>query len=204
MVEKRTNKVLDRLPSWWRKDLDSNTYGLVKSFAFEYGAISNESYKMQDEVYVNTSTGSYLDALGRIFKLSRRAGETDSQFRTRIIAYWPGFSGGGTKDAIVTTINKITGVPTSDIAVTEIPDELKINVDVVLTTPESLTLIPTLEQVIWAIKAAGVYPFITWVINGTMTEDLIDVTDSVSIAVVPTDDFFRWELSLIEGEAVLT
>jgi hypothetical protein len=204
MVDERINKVLRRFPSWWKTDSDSNTYGLMDSFVYEFDSFATEMDNMKLELYVETATGTYLDELGKLFKLGRRSGETDAQFRARIKAYWPGFSGGGTEDAIKSTVNKITGVPVTNITVTDIPDSLKFEVDVVITDIATLALIPTIYDTIWAIKAAGCYPFIWWVINGSLLEDTLEVTDAVSITVVPTTGAFRWELSLIEGPAVLS
>lgn len=204
MTEERVLKILRRFPTWWKKDSDSNTYGLVKSFSDSFDAFSIQSYNMKDEIYVETATGTYLDDLAKLFKLSRKSGETDDQLRARIKAYWPGFSGGGTRDAIKTTVHKITGVPEDDVTVTDVPDELKINVEVVIPDAETMALMPTIEDVIWDIKAAGVYPFIIWVLNGDLVADGITIGDSVTITPVATDTYFRWELSLIDGEAVIS
>lgn len=200
--QERVNKILRRFPSWWRRDTDSNTFGLIKSFSNEFDGFSTESNNMKLEMYVDTATGIYLDDLAKIFKLIRKPGETDTQLRARIKAYWPGFSGGGTKDAIISTINKMTGIPETDISVTDIPS-LKILVEIIYD-PLYATLMTVIEETIWKIKAAGVYPFLLYTLIGGDLDEALQVSDSVNISIVSPDAFFRWEVSDIEGGGILS
>ena len=195
---------LDRIPNFWNKEDDSNTYNIIKSFVEEMDEFSDEVDNLHLEVFVTTATGSRLDDLGKIFKLSRNPGETDDSFRIRIMAYWPGFSGGGTIYAIRSTISKITGVPISDITVTEtVPPNMKIRVSVIIDDPGEDLLIPTIREVVWKIKAAGIYPFFTWIINGDLLADGAGVIDSVEIEYVGTMPWFIVDMSEIEGVKLL-
>ena len=199
-VDERKENILERLPDFYEKEVGSVNYGLALSFAEEFNDYDNEVQNLHLEVFVNTATGERLDDLGRIYKLSRKPGETDDQFRARIIAYWPGFSGGGTIDAIKTTVAKITGIPaTSVVIVEDIPPALTFNAEISLLTPADLTLVETIRDVVWDIKAAGIYPFFTWVLTGTLTDDFLEISDSVSISIViPPTGYFVIEVSLLD------
>jgi len=198
----RVEKFLEKLPHWWRKDDDSNTKKLFKAIAKDFDDLDDNKLKMKIDVYVTTATGYSLDDLGKLFKLSRRPTETDDQFRARIIAFFPGFSGGGTAPAISSTISKITGVPEPQITVTDIPDELKFQVNVLLNTPEQMALKDTIVDVVWGAKAAGCYPLFLWTIDGILTSETIHAPDIAEVIPEITQPGFIWELSLIDQEDV--
>jgi len=102
------NTMLDYLPHWWNKKAraspGSNTYEILNSYAQEFGLYSDELANMKNEVFVDTSTGTYLDALAKLYLLVRRANESDPAFRGRIKAFRTTFTGGGTKKAIESSI----------------------------------------------------------------------------------------------------
>ena len=105
------------IPSWWSRS--GNTYDLLLSFGTELSEAFTNNDGLHSEVHVETATGSYLDAIGKLFRLARFDEETDDNVRARIKAYWQAFSNGGTADGIVLALSVMTGIDTSDIAVNE-------------------------------------------------------------------------------------
>ncbi len=203
-MSERVHKILNRLPTWWSKEKDSQTEHLIKSFSEEFDSNFIEINNLHTEVYVETSSGKRLDELGKIFKLSRKPNETDSQFRTRIKAFWPGFSGGGTIPAIKSTVSKMTGIPEEDVSVIETtPHNLKFRASIDINEEGDDLLIPTMRDVVWNIKAAGIYPFFKWNFCGDLTTESLAVEDSVSVQYITQLVWFSWEASLIDGGNVL-
>ena len=203
MTQEKIDLLLNSLPSWWAKESNSNTYQFLLSFAEEFDDFDTEMSNMHDEIFIDTSSGTYLNELGRMFRLARRTGETDTEFRARILAYWPGFSGGGTKPSIADTINRITGVALTDITTVEdFPLKFRTSVDSTINYGD---LIGTINDVIWQVKAAGVYPFLTFSISfgnesGTGYEqDKFTVIDYLDIIPVGEFRIFTADLSVADG-----
>lgn len=121
MAEKDTiNRLLDELPEFYAKGETSNNFGVLNSVAESLDDEAEQNVNLVKDVQIDTSAAQALNDLGRLFRLSRKPGENDADFKARIKAYWPGFSGGGTKNSFITTLNRITGVPEEDIKITEI------------------------------------------------------------------------------------
>jgi len=76
-------------------------------------------------------------------------------------------------------------------------------VNVLLDSPEDLLLQPTIRDVVWDIKAAGVYPFFIWTLGGDLLTENLKAQDSVTLTPVTTLNAFIWESSLIDGEKIL-
>ena len=201
MSNARVNKILNRIPSFWNKNTNSTNYQLVEAFVTELDRFSTETANLKLEIYVATATGQRLDDLGRFFRLSRRPLETDDAYRARIMAYWPGYSGGGTIPAIKSTVNRITGIPEDDVVITEIPT-MKFEADILLDSLEDLALKDTIRDTVWRIKAAGVYPFFLWTINGDLLSEDLTVSDSVEVKYITELTWFIWETSIIDGAKV--
>ena len=201
MSAESKNRVLNHLPSWWSKDKDSETEHIVKSFTDEFGSYIVEINNLHTEVYLNTATGQRLDDIGKIFKLGRKSGESDSAYRIRIKAYFPGFSGGGTVPAIKATVNRMTGLPEANVIVVE--DVLKFNTTIVLEEIGQDELKPTITDIIWSVKAAGVYPFFTWELGGELLTENLNISDSIAIIPITDSTWFVWEASLIDGGKLL-
>jgi hypothetical protein len=204
MAEERYNKILNRLPNFWNKEKDSQTAHLIKSFSDELEDYTIEVNNLHSEIYVQTATGKRLDELGRLFKLSRKLNESDDAFRVRIIAYWPGFSGGGTIPAIKSTVNKITGIPEDQVEVEEAsPPVMKFRANISFIEPGQEALKETIRETIWGIKTAGVYPFFNWIINGNITSEDLSIMDSVDVYYITTENWFIWEVSLIDSNKLI-
>jgi len=196
----RIQDVLERLPSWWDTSPEGYTYKIVQAFTEEMCEFYDESGNLHLELFVSTATGQRLNDLGAIFKLSRRVNETDASYRIRIMAFFPGFSGGGTIPAIKSTINRMTGVPEGDIDVIEkAPPDMTFTVNVLLDSIEDMQLKDTIRDVVWDIKAAGVYPFFLWTLGGDLLAEHITANDLVNMNPIPLDNAWHWEVSLVDG-----
>lgn len=173
MSKNKTDKIKEHLPSFYKQDDSSNFHNFLKSFGEELDSFEDEKNKLRDAIFIDTTIGDELESLAKLFRLSRRSGETDAQLRTRIKGFWPGFSGGGTKEALKQTINRITGIPESDIIVTDVTDT-KFRINITLNTFTDLELQETIEETINNAKAAGVGAIIEWTLN---TPETISITD---------------------------
>lgn len=199
MVEKTTlQKLLDNLPEFYSKDENTTTEQYMKSMALGLDDQNTQKDNMQDEVQIDTASAQYLDELGRIYRISRTPGETDTQFRARIKAYWPGFSGGGTIDAFKSTVNRITGISEDDVYVTE-PDVMKVAVDTIYTE-DTLNVQSIVEETLGNIKAAGVFLTQSSTFN---IEENLSLTDIIDIIPAGGSGFFIAGISIAGGTDVV-
>jgi hypothetical protein len=202
--EERVQRVLNHLPSWWSKEKDSQTDHIVRAYSEELDLYYTEINNLHTEIFITHASGKYLDDIGKLFKLSRKGGETDDAFRIRILAFFPGYSGGGTIPAIKNTISQITGIPITDVEVIEdVPPGMTFTVEVVLDDIGEDALIPTIKEVVWDAKSAGVYPFFIWSLEGDLLSDEFSVSDSVDIQYISVFPWFIYEVSLIDGMRLL-
>ena len=191
-------RMLDYLPDFYNKEDGSINYEFLLSVATEIDVLSSQADNLQIEIQIDTSTGNYLNDLARLFRLSRKPSETDIQFRARIKAYWPGFSGGGTIESIKATLNRITEVPESDITVTEI-DFMKIAVDVILDSEEDYSLVSTIESTLQIIKAAGIAVFRNYTLTSGPFNEGILCSDSIEISTTPISGYWVAGISSAGG-----
>ena len=197
-----TQEIIQRYPSWWNSGAESNNYQLAYAFSNELAKSSLNIDDLHIEIYVNTASGERLDDIGEIFKLKRKSAEEDEDYRARIKAYWPGYSGGGTAPAIKSTVNRMTGLPEADVIVTDI-NYIKFKTEILLDSLADVLLKDTIFDTIWNIKAAGVYPFFEWTLGGDLLDEALEVSDSVSITYVSTSPWFIVGQSLIGGAKVI-
>ena len=156
----KTNDILDNLPTYWKKDSTSKNYKFITSFDDNFQDVSDQTANLKLTIQLNTSTGQALTDLGAIFALNRNADESDNDYRARIKAYWPGFSGGGTIVSIKQTVNRMTGIPEDDVNVIEFHSGTYIQplkVVVEATVPSLGTSVNVVSEVLQSTKAAGVY-----------------------------------------------
>lgn len=114
----KTNNILGYLPTYLKKDSTSNNYKFVTSFNDDFQDVSNQSVNLKRAIQLSTAEGSELDSIGALFLLNRRTDEVDSDYRARIKAFWPGYSGGGTIESIKQAINRMAGVDPDDVIIT--------------------------------------------------------------------------------------
>ena len=184
MTKEIIYKLLDELPEYWNKSENTTTYQFLYSIALELEVMETQIENMSSEIFVDTSTGNYLNELARLFRLSRKSNETDAQLRARVKSYWPGFSGGGTLDAFKATINRITDVPETDITLTEI-DFMKVAIEIIFDSEEDYDLSEMLISAIEQIKAAGVYVSPNFVLTGSLFGEAVGITDAIDITTIP-------------------
>ena len=172
-------KLLNELPEFYEKDETTTTYQYMYSLALEFEDVEDTIDDLNSAIFVDTSTGQYLNDLARLFRLSRKSDETDAELRSRIKGYWPGFSGGGTIDAFKQTVNRITGVSIANVDVNEI-DFMKLVIDIVLDGTEQYTLIETIDEILQDIKAAGTWLDSRYVLTGAPLSDELTIGEAIS------------------------
>lgn len=150
--------ILDELPSYRAKGEESNTYKFMNGFALELEAFTIEEMRMVNEIHISTATGSYLNDIGKFYELVRREGETDEQFRARIMAEFNLNVGSGTQEAIKDVFEFTLNTSETAITLVEV-EPLKVGVVLTLTTSQ-ITLIPILRELANKAKAGGVHIFI--------------------------------------------
>ena len=201
MAKKTIEKLLDILPSYWAKHAATNTYEFLFSLALELDVVDVQITNLNSEIFIDTSTGTYLNGLARIFRLSRKSGETDNQLRARTKAYWPGFSGGGTLDAFKSTLNRITEVPESEITITEI-DFMKVAINVVFDSEDDYGLADTITDTIQLIKAAGIYVVPNFILTRGPFDEAVGITESIYISTTPIGGYWVAGISIAGGTDV--
>lgn len=171
----KTKDILDNLPDFFQVEEDSNNYKFISSFDEDFQEVSDNIENLKSAIQVTTASGLDLDTIGSLFKLIRKGDETDSDFRSRILAFWQGFAQGGTETAILDTLKAMTGLSDDDITLTEI-DTLKIKITANIGSLGASTdvVIDTLNEV----KAAGVYLILNF---QSSLSDTYEHTDSVNI-----------------------
>jgi len=158
----------------------------------QFDDFETELNNMKLSVQIDTATGTDLENIAAIFGLSRDIGESDSDFRSRIKAFFPGTVGSGTIVEIKNTINRVTGISLSEIDITEIESA---KFKVTFSIGPNFSLINTVKDIVWEIKSAGIYPFFD--ITSGVT-DTTTVSDDVEILVTNRTYYghFKWGASI--------
>jgi len=195
----KIDNLLGYLPTYWKKDSGSNNYNLFYSFVDDMSDVDSQIAELKLNIQISTATGSQLDDIGRLFLLPRLDDETDTDYRARIKAFWPGYSGGGTIASIKQTINRMTGVSVDDITINEYHTGSYIQplkFEVVVEIPTLGVSVNTVSDMIRATKAAGTYviPNIssgtTDLYVSTYTDSNNTVTSNFFVGDFSTPDFF--------------
>lgn len=195
MVDKIIN-LLDELPKYWNKSENSNIYKFLHSFATALQDYDDEKVAAELEIFLETSSGTYLDGIAELFRLRRKSNESDASLRTRIKSWFLGTGGGGTVNSILNTIILSTGISKSDISINE--DIMKVSANASIGFDgDTATVLANLAQ---DVKAAGVFA----IFNITSEfDDSVTVVDTPSITA---SNVFIIEQadSLIESEKVIS
>ena len=108
----RSQSVLERFPSFY-KTWDSNSliYKLVVSMGKRLDEADIELREIMRSHWVDTSYKGDLDGLGCIFNVHRKPEEADDDYRIRLKRAIIEYKGGGTINAILTSLRMTLGLP---------------------------------------------------------------------------------------------
>ncbi len=202
----RLDRALGRLPSWWNTDAGSVTYGWMNSVMSELDTFDAETALLVLSLQIDTAVGDEIDSIGALFKLARKPGETDTNYRARVKSAASVFRSSGTSPGIIDAIVNLTGLSPGSIDLTEdFPaNPCQFTLTVTFETIPSLLLKDSVVQAIADSKAAGIYARFVPVIGGALLTDAVDIADSVTITLVTAGGFFTIEASLIEDATFIS
>lgn len=124
----KTQELIDLFPDVYAADdAESLLYGLLDAFGAELVAADGKVKALLKSHWVNHASGDALDGLGAIYGVGRRVlsdgkPEPDAQFRFRLKAVVPLFTGGGTVEAVRGAVRSALGLP-FDLAALNLPAE---------------------------------------------------------------------------------
>jgi hypothetical protein len=167
------DKILRGMPEYLREG--KNITDFSKALTTELEIIETKIVELKSDIQLATTNSVWLEDLAKIFKIGRNVGESDNSLRSRILAFWPGYSGSGTNGDIKNVINRITGIPITEISITEFP-AMKFLIE--FNIGPNFELIDLVKELVGANKAAGTYPFFQ--INTGFTDE-VTLTDNVVI-----------------------
>lgn len=192
--------LLSHLPSFWDKETNSNTYGILLAIADELDDFSLEKDKLELSLKIDTAVGEEIDDIGALFKLTRRTGESDTDYRIRVKNARISFIGGGTIPGLKDAFAASTGMPESQLDITDEFD-LKFLATITVNDMAEILLLPTAEDTILTSKAAGIG--VLFAHNLIFNEELL-VADTITITPLSTFNEFIIEVSEIEGTDVIS
>jgi hypothetical protein len=107
----RTKRILDRLPLFYRSwDRDSLIFNLLFAMGKRLDEAEKEVTAILRSHWVDTSFGADLDRLGAIFGFERKPHEGDPEYRNRLKQAVIEFKGGGTINALLTSVRMTLGL----------------------------------------------------------------------------------------------
>jgi hypothetical protein len=108
----RTKRILDRLPLFYRSwDKNSLIFNLLFAMGKRLDEAEKEATTILRSHWVDTSFGADLDRLGAIFGFKRKSHEGDPEYRNRLKQAVIEFKGGGTINALLTSVRMTLGLP---------------------------------------------------------------------------------------------
>jgi len=148
-------EMLDNFPTSFNKEEGSNNKYLFDAIEIALHNVRELALIDLDYVFIESSTGIYLDKLGLLFGLDRKKDELDEDYKVRLLS----LSGNetvlsGTEQAIMNNIRKEIDVDEDDILFNEIRN-LVFNVDIYITPLIDLSEVK-IRSIIDSTKAAGV------------------------------------------------
>ncbi|NRD80276.1 DUF2313 domain-containing protein [Bacillus sp. BRMEA1] len=102
--------LLGRLSNLFTKDSNSNLGHLLGSIGSQLDQVDPAQTNLEQQFSVSTATGSALDSHGKDWGLTRKASESDDDYRTRLLAQVPIYTNGPTIAAIKQIVRNFTGV----------------------------------------------------------------------------------------------
>ena len=108
----KTLRILDRLPLFYRSwDRDSLIFNLLFAMGKRIEEAEKEVTAILRSHWVDTSFEANLDRLGAIFSFDRKPREGDSEYRNHLKQAVIEFKGGGTINALLTSVRMTLGLP---------------------------------------------------------------------------------------------
>jgi hypothetical protein len=167
----KRDDLLARLTSAYTDRADSN---IAKFFQAVYNGcwvtIERGIADLQAQRYVSTMTGAVLDKWARVVKLTRKAGESDAQFRLRVIGAIRRLRGGATPDDLLAFTETLLNASPGDVKLfenkdsqgayrdayvrVEVPAELLARLG--FATSEYATVIANIETILDRVAGGGV------------------------------------------------
>jgi hypothetical protein len=109
---KRTQRILDRFPSFYKTwDRNSLIFNMVHALGKRLDEAEKDLYAIMWAHWVDKASGSELDQLGDLYNIKRKPDETDSAYRNRLKRAIMEFKGGGTINAVLTSVKTALGLP---------------------------------------------------------------------------------------------
>lgn len=109
--------------------------------------------------FVQTATDTPLEKIGDLFDLDRRKGETDNEYRRRIMLQLPAYTGGGTIDDVVGATTTLLECHPADVRLEE-PFEMETGRFDVFIDEQAVTnsdaTVNEVQNLLQLVKAAGV------------------------------------------------
>jgi len=107
----RTKRILDRLPLFYRSwDRNSLIFNLLFAMGKRLDEAEKEVTAILRSHWVDTSFGVNLDRLGAIYGFERKPHEGDPEYRNRLKQAVIEFKGGGTINALLTSVRMTLGL----------------------------------------------------------------------------------------------
>ena len=156
MVDDSLINILNNLPSHYMTEEDTNNYNFFKSFATVMDLTDSDLEELQNNLFISTSTGNYLDRIATMFNLIR-GDLTDEELRSKIIAIASNTLGGGTNESLKTSLSSSLGVDFNKITIEDGYEVLVFNIDLEVDDEVNLDLLNSISSIVNIQKAAGTY-----------------------------------------------
>jgi hypothetical protein len=119
-----TQRIIDRFPSFYKSwDSTSLLSRVVSALGKRLDEAEKELVTILRAHWVDTAMGDDLDCLGALFNAKRRVNESDPDYRDRLKRTIIEFKGGGTVEAVLTSVKMVLGLPGELIELIENPPE---------------------------------------------------------------------------------
>lgn len=193
-------RLLGRFPDFYTKHGSGRLYGIMRAIDDELGYFVTEKGNLILSIQIDTAVGQELNDIGQLFLLTRRTGETDASYRARIKNARPSFTGGGTVDGLKSAFTASTGLPDTQITITDNFD-LKFIAAITFYGASEIDFADEAIDAIYDSKAAGIYPMFSFTFD--FQDDGVLCSDAVVITELSAFDAFIVEVSLLEETDVI-
>lgn len=106
----KIDDLLNNIPDAYDKEETSFLYKILSVIGSELDKFMDDMDYVDKAKYVTEANGTDLDKLGKLLAVKRFSGENDLTYRGRIQSKVPSFIGGGTLEAIKSTVKNVLGV----------------------------------------------------------------------------------------------